>query len=176
MITIRDARRDDARSLLEIYSYYVENTAISFELTTPSLSEFERRITEIQEHYPYLVIENDGRIEGYAYAHLFVGRDAYSYSAETTIYLDHNSQRNGYGRMLYEELENRLKQMGIINLYACIGVPSEEDEYLTNNSMDFHSHLGYKTVGTFRNCGRKFNKWYSMIWMEKLIGDHAAIN
>ena len=175
MVTIRDAREDDAKALLEIYSYYVEHTAISFELTTPSLSEFKQRMTDIQKHYPYLVIEKDGRIKGYAYAHLFVGREAYSYSAETTIYLDHDSQRCGLGRKLYEELEDRLKKMGIINLYACIGVPSEEDEYLTNNSMDFHSHLGYRTVGTFNNCGRKFNKWYSMIWMEKLIGDHAAI-
>ena len=175
MITIRDAREEDAKALLEIYSYYVEHTAISFELTTPSLSEFKRRLTEIQKHYPYLVIEKDGVIKGYAYAHLFVGRDAYSYSAETTIYLDHDSKRCGLGKLLYEALEDRLKQMGIINLYACIGVPLEEDEYLSNNSRDFHSHLGYRTVGTFNNCGRKFNKWYSMIWMEKLIGDHAAI-
>jgi len=175
MITIRDAKKEDAKVLLELYSYYVEHTAISFELTTPSLSEFKRRLTEIQKHYPYLVIEKNGVIKGYAYAHLFVGRDAYSYSAETTIYLDHDSKRCGLGRLLYEALEDRLKQMGIINLYACIGVPSEEDGYLTNNSRDFHSHMGYRIVGTFNNCGRKFNKWYSMIWMEKLIGDHAAI-
>lgn len=175
MITIRDAREEDAKALLDIYSYYVEHTAISFELTTPSLSEFKNRMNDIQKHYPYLIIEQDGQIKGYAYAHLFVGRDAYSYSAETTIYLDHDSQRCGLGRKLYEALEDRLKQMGIINLYACIGVPLEEDEYLTNNSRDFHSHMGYRTVGTFKNSGRKFNKWYSMIWMEKLIGDHAAI-
>ena len=61
-----------------------------------------------------------------------------------------------------------------INLYACIGVPDEDDEYLTTNSRDFHEHLGYKTVGTFRNSGRKFGRWYSMIWMEKLIGEHTA--
>ena len=92
MVTIRDAGTEDAKDLLDIYSYYVEHTAISFELTTPSLSEFKSRMNDIQKHYPYLVIEQDGQIKGYAYAHLFVGRDAYSYSAETTIYLDHDSQ------------------------------------------------------------------------------------
>ena len=75
--------------------------------------------------------------------------------------------------MLYEALEERLAKMGIINLYACIADPVEEDEYLTSNSTDFHSHMGYKTVGVFRNCGRKFDRWYTMIWMEKLIGEHA---
>ena len=64
--------------------------------------------------------------------------------------------------------------MGILNLYACIGVPEgEEDEYLTNNSADFHAHLGFTEVGRFRNCGSKFGRWYTMIWMEKIIGEHT---
>lgn len=62
--------------------------------------------------------------------------------------------------------------MGILNLYACIGYPKQNDEYLTTNSHDFHEHLGFKTVGTFRSCGYKFGKWYDMIWIEKLIGKH----
>lgn len=42
--------------------------------------------------------------------------------------------------------------MGILNLYACIGYIDKEDEYLNHNSADFHAHLGYKTVGTFKNA------------------------
>ena len=60
--------------------------------------------------------------------------------------------------------------MGIINLYARIGVPPVEDEYLTRNSMDFHTHLGYQVAGTFRRCGYKFERWYDMVWMEKFDG------
>ena len=173
MITIRDAGSGDAARLLEIYGYYVINTAVTFEISMPSLEEFKRRIREISRCYPYLVIEEDVKIEGYAYAHLFVGREAYSYSAETTIYLDPGSRGKGLGRKLCEELEKRLKAMGIINLYACIGVSEKEDGYLTNNSRDFHGHIGYKTVGRFEKCGRKFGRWYDMIWMEKLIGEHT---
>jgi phosphinothricin acetyltransferase len=172
MILVRDVKQEDAAKLLDIYSYYVELTAISFESEVPSLAEFENRVRNTTEHYPYLVIENDGVVEGYAYAHLFVGRDAYSYSAEMTIYLDAKSRGKGLGKILYGELESRLKNMGITNLYACIGVTEIEDEYLTNNSRDFHSHIGYKTVGVFTKCGRKFSRWYDMIWMEKCIGEH----
>ena len=62
--------------------------------------------------------------------------------------------------------------MGILNLYACIGYPVQEDEYLTANSAQFHAHLGFQKVGEFHRCGYKFNHWYDMIWMEKIIGDH----
>ena len=176
MITIRDAKIEDAGELLEIYDYYVRNTAITFEVTTPTLAEFESRMRTFMEHYPYLVAEVDGRIVGYSYAHLFVGREAYSHSCETTIYLRPDVQKMGLGRKLYEALEDRLHRMGIINLYACIADPdgSEEfDEHLNSNSTDFHAHMGYKTVGVFKNCGRKFGRWYTMIWMEKLIGEHT---
>ena len=70
-VIIREARREDASRLLEIYAYYIENTAITFEYTVPSLKEFQNRIQHIQAKYPYLVIEKAGRIEGYAYAGVF---------------------------------------------------------------------------------------------------------
>ena len=94
----------------------------------PSLEEFENRMRDIMKKYPYLVIEQDGKIEGYAYAHAFVGRAAYDWSSELTIYLDHNARKGGLGRRLYEELADRLKKMGILNLYACIGYPQVSDE------------------------------------------------
>ena len=62
--------------------------------------------------------------------------------------------------------------MGVLNLYACIGYPQAEDEYLTKNSAQFHEHLGFTLAGTFHNCGYKFGRWYDMIWMEKVIGEH----
>ena len=75
-ITVRDAKIEDAARILEIYAYYVEYTVISFEWDVPSLEEFENRMRDIMKKYPYLVIEQDGKIEGYAYAHAFVGRAA----------------------------------------------------------------------------------------------------
>ncbi len=97
---------------------------------------------------------------------------AYNWSCEMTIYLDHNVQKYGMGRILYEALEKALHNMGILNLYACIGYPEHEDEYLTTNSADFHAHMGYVKIGEFHKCGYKFDRWYNMIWMEKIIGTH----
>ena len=173
IMEIRKATKEDAHSLLDIYSYYVENTAISFEYETPSLDEFEKRIIKTLEKYPYVVIEDGGLIRGYAYAGPFHSRAAYAHCCEVTIYLDRDSKGKGYGRALYEALETALKQMGIINLYACIADPEIEDEYLTKNSESFHKHMGYTGVGEFHKCGYKFGRWYNMIWMEKMIGEHT---
>ena len=167
---IRSATREDAERLLEIYSYYVENTAISFEYDAPSLEDFTNRIVNTLKKFPYLVVEEDGVAQGYSYAGPFKERAAYNHSCEISIYLARESKGRGYGRKLYEALETALKAEGILNLYACIGDPIIEDEYLTKNSEQFHQHLGFVKVGEFHKCGYKFGRWYNMIWMEKIIG------
>lgn len=79
-----------------------------------------------------------------------------------TVYLDRTAKKQGFGRKIYEAMEQLPQDMGILNLYACIGYIDKEDEYLNHNSADFHTHLGYKTVGTFKKCGYKFGRWYDM--------------
>lgn len=173
-MTIRSAVPEDAPRLLAIYAYYVENTAISFEYATPSVEDFTHRIENTLKKYPYLVLEDEeGRIQGYAYAGVFKGRAAYDRSCEVTIYVDPDAEGRGFGRQLYEALEEELKARGFLNLYACIGVPIVEDEYLTRDSELFHQHMGYTKVGEFHQCGYKFDRWYDMIWMEKIIGEHV---
>ena len=70
------------------------------------------------------------------------------------------------------QLNKLFQKKGILNLYACIGDPIEEDAYLNRNSEQFHQHLGFTKVGEFHQCGFKFGRWYNMIWMEKIIGEH----
>ncbi|MCM1539252.1 MAG: GNAT family N-acetyltransferase [bacterium] len=171
-VIVRDATLKDAGRILEIYAYYVENTAISFEYEVPTLAEFQARMKNTMKRYPYLVVEENGIVQGYAYAGAFVGRAAYAWSCETTIYLDRAAHKHGLGRRIYEALEARLKDMGILNMYACIGYPEKEDPYLNKNSAEFHAHVGFSKVGEFHNCGHKFGRWYHMIWMEKIIGEH----
>ena len=172
---IRSAVPEDAERLLEIYSYYVANTAISLEYDVPTQLEFKGRIENTLKKYPYIVLENDGIIQGYAYAGPFKGRAAYHLSCEVSIYVDRGAKGCGFGRKLYEALEEKLKGQGILNLYACIADPIVEDEYLTKNSEQFHRHLGYVKVGEFHKCAYKFGRWYNMIWMEKMIGEHPKV-
>lgn len=169
-IQIRPVTLDDAAKILKIYEYYVLNTAISFEYTVPELEEFKERIAKISAKYPYYAAVIDDKIVGYAYANAFVEREAYKFSVALTIYIDKDYKKQGIGKLLYQTLENKLKEMGITNLYASVAIPTKiEDEYLNFNSAQFHKHLGFHQVGEFNNCGYKFNRWYSIIWLEKLL-------
>lgn len=169
---IRYAVPDDCNKILDIYSYYVVNTAISYEYEVPSSEEFRQRIVTTLEKYPYLVLELDGELLGYAYAGPFKTREAYRFSVETTIYLKHGLQKKGYGRLLLSALERELSERGFTNANACIAFTEPDDEYLNRNSMEFHSRMGYSLVGRFHKCAYKFGRWYDMIWMEKHIGEH----
>ena len=171
-IKIRAATPDDAPALLKIYAPYVKNTSITYEYDVPSEEEFRRRIESTLRRYPYLVLEREGDILGYAYAGPLHSRPAYDWAVETSIYLDQNARGGGLGRKLHDALEAVLREQGFLNMNACIAYPEVEDEYLTKNSAEFHAHLGYRMVGGFTKCGYKFYRWYGMVWMEKLIGEH----
>lgn len=172
-ISIRMATEADAEELLKIYTPYVTNTAITFEYDIPSVAEFSQRIRNTLKRYPYIVAVEDNRIVGYAYASAFKERAAYSWAVETTVYLNQDSRGKGLGRKLYLALEDILRRQNIINLNACIAYSADEDAYLNNTSSTFHEHLGYTKVAHFTKCGYKFNTWYDMIWMEKIIGEHS---
>lgn len=159
----------DSEALLDIYSYYVLNTAISFEYEVPSLKEFEERISSISLKYPYLKLVKDGRIIGYAYASAFKDRKAYEKSVELSIYIAKDEHRKGYGRLLYEALEKELKEKKFVKMFACVAISEKEDGYLNNDSLHFHRSLGFDMVGVFHKAGYKFDRYYDMAYLEKEI-------
>lgn len=175
MTKIRVATTEDAKCLVSIYDYYVNTTAISFELETPTIEEFKDRMNTIQKMYPYLVLEEEGKILGYAYAAAFHPRKAYEHCVELTVYLAPEARGKGYGKQLYQKLEEFLKLQHINNAYACIAHTERvDDPNLTNKSEAFHQSLGYRLIGRFINCGYKFERWYDMVWMEKILLPHEV--
>lgn len=164
---IRIAVPDDAASLTEIYAPYVTNTAITFEYEVPGAEEFAERIRETLKKYPYLVAEEEGIIQGYAYASSFKARAAYAWSVETSIYLCQNVRHQGIGTALYRELENLLRRQHVCNLCACITYPNPV-------SIAFHEKFGYRTAAHFSSAGFKMNAWHDIVWMEKELCSHSV--
>ncbi len=168
-LKIREAQLEDAPRLVEIYAPYITETAVSFEYEVPTVEEFQDRIKNVKQKYPYLVCEKDGVIVGYVYASAYSKREAYDWTAATSIYVDKNCRRMGVGSRLYAELEKRLKEQGVENLLAGVAYCEREDEYLTKDSFKFHTKEGYVTAGHLKDVGKKFDRYYDLLWMQKKI-------
>ena len=165
-IKIRDVLPEDAERIQEIYSPYVSDTVISFEITVPDKSEMKKRIKKLLANdFPYIVAENDrGTVVGYAYADKFGEREAYRYSFTISIYLDMEVQSKGIGQKLYDELEKRMKKMGIVQVVSAITGKNEK-------SLKFHEKNGFIKIGHFPNIGYKMGEWHDIIWMNKTINN-----
>ena len=163
-IKIRDVLPEDAERIQEIYSPYVADTTISFEITVPDKSEMQIRIEKtLSNGFPYIVAENEtGTVIGYAYADRFGEREAYRYSFIVSIYLDMKVQSRGIGQKLYDELEKRMKKMGIVQVVSAITGKNEKN-------LKFHEKTGFIKIGHFPNIGYKMGEWHDIIWMNKTI-------
>lgn len=168
-LKIREATLDDAARLVEIYAPYITETSVSFEYDVPTVDEFRERIKNIKEKYPYLVCEKDGVVVGYVYASAYSKREAYDWTAATSIYVDKNYRRMGVGSLLYKHLEEQLKKMGFENLLAGVAYCEREDPYLTKDSYKFHLREGYEMAGHLKDVGKKFDRYYDLLWMQKKI-------
>jgi len=159
---IRMATCDDIPEILEIYAPYVLTTTATFEYDVPCKKEFTQRFLKYTAQFPWLVWEEDGNILGYAYASAPFERAAYGWCAEPSVYLRPEEKGRGIGTKLYAALEQILKKQGYQKLLAL--VTSEN-----RSSVAFHEKLGYRICGEFPHCGYKFNRWLSLIWMEKQL-------
>jgi phosphinothricin acetyltransferase len=162
---IRDARADDAKTLLDIYAPFVTDTSVSFELTPPTVAEFEARIASAQTQWAWLVAEHEGAVAGYAYASAFRTRAAYRFTVETSAYVHPAHRGHGIAGALYRRLFEILALKGYANAYAGIALPNEA-------SVAFHKSLGFTAVGVFHRAGWKFGRWHDVSWWEKALTDN----
>lgn len=162
---MRDARAADAAACAAIYAPYVTGTAITFETEPPSADEMAPRIENASRGYAWLVLEEHGRVVGYAYGGRFHARPAYRWAAEVSVYLEPGRRRTGGGRALYEALLARLRKRGFRIAIAGMTLPNEA-------SVGLHEALGFQPVGTYRRIGYKLGAWHDVAWMQcRLLDD-----
>jgi L-amino acid N-acyltransferase YncA len=159
---IRDATEHDAAACAAIYAPYVTDTAITFEYEPPTEAELARRIAAAQRAHAWLVMEDDGRVVGYAYAGPYKERAAYRWSCEVSVYLEMGRRRSGAGRALYEALFARLAERGFRTLVAGMTLPNDASEGL-------HRALGFEPIGIFRRIGWKHGQWRDVAWAQRLL-------
>lgn len=159
---IRHARLEDALAICGIYNPYVLGTTVTFEEEAVSQEEMARRMAEVQASLPWLVLEEEGEVLGYAYASRWKARSAYRHSVESTIYLGEGMTGRGLGRSLYSALLAGLGEGGV---HAVIGGITQPNPA----SVGLHEALGFRPVASFREVGLKFGRWLDVGYWELIL-------
>jgi L-amino acid N-acyltransferase YncA len=156
---IRPCTDADIPRVTAIYNHYIRDTVVTFEEQPIDAAEMARRIGEVRKRFPWLVIEHEGAVAGYAYAALWKTRSAYRFVVESTIYLAPEACGRGLGRPLYAALLESLPRCGVHRVVGCIALPNDA-------SVVLHEKLGFRKVGAFDEVGFKFGRWVDVGYWE----------
>jgi phosphinothricin acetyltransferase len=162
MSKIRPVNTEDAEAICAIYNHYVQHTNISFEEEDVTAFEMSRRILDVTETLPWMVIENEGVVDGYAYATKWRARSAYRFSVEISVYLSPDSIGKGYGTYLYIHLIDQLAILGVHAVIAGIALPNQR-------SIELHEKMGLKKVAHFEQVGFKNQQWIDVGYWQKML-------
>jgi L-amino acid N-acyltransferase YncA len=149
----------DAASCAAIYGPYVTASPASFEDEAPSAEELAGRIERTSRTHPWLVLEDEGGLVGYAYASRHRTRAAYRWAADVAVYVGPAHQRRGAGRRLYTALLDLLRVQGLRIAVAGITLPNDA-------SVALHRAVGFEPVGTYHAIGWKAGAWRDVSWWQ----------
>ena len=161
---IRSATSADAEGIIEIYNHFIIHSHATFELEPIDANEMILRIEKVQSDFslPWIVLEEEGQIVGYAYATQWKAREAYARTTETSIYLHKDHGGKGYGKALYTHLLEELKEMGYHAIIGGMSLPNESSQAL-------HEKLGFKKIAEFKEVGFKFGRWIDVGYWELIF-------
>jgi L-amino acid N-acyltransferase YncA len=160
---IRTATQQDAARICAIYNHYVATTTVSFEEAPVAPADMAQRIADVAAaDLPWLVLEIDGAVVGYAYATKWRARSAYRQSVESTIYLDPAVTGRGHGRLLYGALLDALRGRGLHLVIGGIAQPNA-------GSVALHEALGFRKAAHFTEVGMKFGRWVDVGYWQLLL-------
>jgi phosphinothricin acetyltransferase len=165
---IRIATLGDAAAITRIYQPYILNTAITFEYDPVSVEEMQRRMEMVQEHFPWLVYEKEGKVVGYAYCSKFKERAAFQWDCECSVYIDEDYHRQGIATALYDKLFDLIQKQGYYTIYALITNSH-------NSSISLHKKFGFHETAVYEKTGYKMGKWWDLLVMEKRLRSFDAV-
>ena len=164
-LLIRPSTPADLAAITAIYAWNVLNGTGTFELDAPDETEMARRRDDVlSKGLPWLVVQRDGVVLGYAYANHFRPRKAYRFCLEDSVYLAPEAKGQGLGKLLLAELLGRCEAAGARQMLAVIG------DSANLGSIGVHRTLGFEHIGVMKAAGWKFDQWRDVVIMQKALG------
>lgn len=161
MTKVRHAGENDLAAIVGIYNHYVEQSHCTFDLETYSVSERRAWWQQFDAaRHQCWVAEEAGRVIGYACSQPLKAKGGYEPSVEVSVYVDAEQTGRGIGRSLYEPLLAALAPEDVHRAYALIALPNDA-------SIALHRNLGFREVAHLSEVGRKFGRYWDVVWLER---------
>jgi len=164
-MNVRRATLDDAAGINAVYNPFILGSPATFE-TDPISEESRRawldRLLADRRHPVFVAETPEGVICGFANAAPFDSRPAYGTSVKTSVFVAPSGAGKGVGRALYQALFGALADAEVHRAYALIVAPNPA-------SVALHEAFGFTHVSTLNEVGRKFGRYYDVMWFEKRL-------
>jgi phosphinothricin acetyltransferase len=163
-MNIRRAALADAAGINAIYNPVIRESPATFETVEHTLDDRVRWLDELSRspRHQVFVAEEEGRIIGYANSAAFDPRGAYETSVKVSVFVAPANHSQGVGRKLYAALFDALSREDVHRAYGLIVAPNPA-------SVALHEALGFRQVSTLNEVGRKFGRFYDVMWFEKRL-------
>lgn len=161
-IRFEDIKQKHLREVLDIYLYYVLNTTATFHTCAVSLKEMQDIVYFDKPKYKtYAISDNDG-VCGYVILSPYKTREAYSNTAEVTVYLKHDRLGKGLGRLAVQYIEDYARVQGIHVLVATICGEN-------NRSIRVFEKCGFSKCAHYKEVGQKFGRLLDVVAYQKIL-------
>lgn len=156
-VIIRRVEQGDLPALLDIYNHYIVNTPVTFDLEPRTLAQRQEWLDQFAPvgKYQCFVAARARRAIGWVCSAKFKEKEAYATSIETSIYVAPGEGGKGLGRRLYDTLFDALKGEDIHRAFGGVTQPNEA-------SVALHKSVGFEHIGTYREIGRKFGRFWDV--------------
>jgi phosphinothricin acetyltransferase len=163
-LRLRRGTEADLVPLTALYNHYIEHTPISFDLEPFEVEQRRLWFAAFGSsgRHQLFVAEATGRLLGYACSHVFRPKAAYASSVETSVYCAPEAVGKGLGRRLYGRLFEALAREDVHRAYAGVTLPNPA-------SVGLHEALGFKRLAVYSEVGRKFGRYWDVLWPEKSL-------
>ncbi|MGD1934657.1 MAG: GNAT family N-acetyltransferase [Candidatus Phaeomarinobacter sp.] len=161
---IRHAVTGDRQQIVDLYNYYVTETAITFDIEPYTVETRQPWFEQFADTGPHqlLVAEEAGEVLGYAGTMAYRPKAAYAQSVETTIYLRQDAGGRGWGYSLYEALFAALKDAPVHRLLAGMTLPNEASDVL-------HRKHRFEPCGHYKEVGFKLGRYWDVQWYDRSL-------
>lgn len=159
---VRRAEPRDAVPVAALWNHAIRDTLITFNTEEKPVDWMQ---SEIEARGPlFLVAEVSGTVAGFATSAPFRPGPGYARTHEHSIMLSKDARGRGTGRALMQALEAGARKAGVHVLIAAVSSANP-------GAIAFHERLGFVQAGTFREVGRKWDRWLDAIFLQKIVGD-----